>query len=193
MNDAAEKRAQATRLCRRLDLAPIPAEGGYFRRSFTASDDIEAPARLGGGTRKVLSCIYFLLYDDFNAMHRMRTNEVWCHHSGGVLNLHLLDKNGTLITHRLGDPLAHPDNRPQAVAPADTWISAELEDPQDWALFTCVVAPGFEPTDYIFANRAEMIEKYPDHAALFLRVIRIKASGETDLDYTSPRLTGDGA
>jgi len=180
---------QAKAIAKKLGLQPIPIEGGYYAAAFRSPDTIEAPKRLGGGARKVVSTIYFMLHKDFNTMHRMRTNEIWCYHGGATLTLYELKEDGTLITHKLGDVLEAEENQPQVVIEAYSWMAAELPRADDYVLVTCCVAPGWEPTDYEFANRKDMCAKYPAHKDLFTRLIRVKAGSEgTDMDYKSPPL-----
>jgi len=188
-HDARTKADQAKAIARKLKMEPIPTEGGYFAGKFRSPDKIESPKRYGGGPRIVVSTIYFLLYRDFNTMHRMRNNEIWCWHGGGTLTLYELKPDGTLITHKLGDALAAPENQPQVVIEAFSWMAAELENEDDWVLVTCCVAPGFELTDYEFADRAKLSAEFPAHTAVFKRMIRVKpGSSGTDLDYHSPPL-----
>ena len=186
-HESQSRKEQAKAIAKKLNLEPIPVEGGYYAATFRSPDEIESPGRLGGGPRKVVSTIYFMLHKDFNTMHRMRTNEIWCYHGGATLTLHELRDDGTLRSHKLGDVLEAKENQPQVVIEAKSWMAAELEDDNDYVLVTCCVAPGWEPTDYEFANRDTMCAKYPQHRDLFTRLIRVKAnSAETDLDYQSP-------
>jgi uncharacterized protein len=186
---SSSKAEQAKAIATKLKLEPIPVEGGYFAATFRSPDKIKAPQRYGGGERIVFSTIYFLVYKDFNTMHRMRTNEIWCYHGGATLTLYELKPDGTLITHKVGDVLESEENQSQVVIEANSWQASELANPDDYFLGTCCVTPGFEPPDYEFANLDEMCAKYPQHKDLFRRLIRVKAnSAETDLDYKSPPL-----
>ena len=188
-HDSRSRGEQARAIAKKLNLEPIPVEGGYYASTFRSPDTIESPTRLGGGSRKVASTIYFMLYKDFNTMHRMRTNEIWCYHGGATLTLYELKNDGTLITHKLGNVLEAKENQPQVVIEAFSWMAAELTNENDYVLVTCCVAPGWEPTDYEFANLNDMCAKYPEHKDLFTRLIRVKAnSTETDMDYQSPPL-----
>jgi predicted cupin superfamily sugar epimerase len=181
------KHQQAVAIAKKLELEPIPSEGGYFKLKFRSPDKIESPARLGGGLRNVMSVIYFMVYRDFNAMHRMRTNEIWCYHGGGTIKLYGLSDDGILSTHKLGHVLDDEQNVSQVVMEAGTWIFAELEQEDDYCLLTCVVTPAFEFSDYEFADRDQMIARHPQHEHLFRKFIRVKPdSTETDLDYSSP-------
>ena len=185
--DLSSRGEQAKAIARKLKLEPIPVEGGYYAATFRSADEIESPKRLGGGLRKVASAIYFMLYKDFNTMHRMRTNEIWCYHGGATLTLYEIKDDGTLITHKLGNVLEAEENQAQVVIEANSWMAAELANDDDYVLVTCCVAPGWEPTDYEFANLKDMCAKHPEHKDLFTRLIRVKAnSSETDMDYQSP-------
>jgi uncharacterized protein len=194
-NNLLSREEQAKAIARKLKMEPIPVEGGYYAPKFRSPDTIESPKRLGGGSRIVVSTIYFLLYKDFNTMHRMRTNEIWCYHGGGTLKLHELKPDGTLITHKLGNVLEADDNQSQVVIEAFSWMASELEDDSDYVVVTCCVAPGFDLTglDYEFPDRAEMCAQYPRHKDLFMRLVRVKAnSTKTDMDYASPSLVRTG-
>jgi predicted cupin superfamily sugar epimerase len=139
--------------------------------------------------RPVVTVIYFLLYRDFNTMHKMGAHEVWTYHSGSPLTLYQLREDGELTVHRLGNLLEAAENRPQVVIEANCWMAAELERPDDYVLVSCMVSPGFEPADCEFANRDILCAKYPQHRELFMRLIRVKpGSGATDASYRSPPL-----
>jgi uncharacterized protein len=185
--DSANMGEQAKAIAKKLKLTPIRTEGGYYAPTFVSADAVEAPERLGGGVRKVASTIYFMLYKDFNTMHRMRTNEIWCYHSGATLTLYELKEDGKLITHKLGHVLEAEENQAQVVIEAYSWMAAELANHNDYVLVTCCVVPGWEERDYEFANLKDMCAKYPKHRDLFTRLIRVKAnSTATDKDYQSP-------
>ena len=68
------------------------------------------------------------------------------------LNVHVLDKNGTLVTHKLGNTLSHPNAVFQAVVPAGLWFAAECANPATFALAGCTVAPGFEFSEFELAD-----------------------------------------
>ena len=182
---------QAKAIARKLKMEPIPTEGGYWAPVFRSPDEIESPKRYGGGPRIVVSTIYFLLYRDFNTMHRMRNNEIWCYHGGATLTLHEIKQDGTLVTHKLGNVLDAKENQSQVVIQAFSWMASELEHEDDYVFVTCCVAPGFDLSgvDYEFADRDEMCAKYPKHKDLFMRLIRVgKNSSKTDMKYQSPPL-----
>ena len=63
-----------------LDLELLPLEGGLFRRTFT-----------GGGATAIL---FMLIGDDFSAMHRLASDEIYFHHAGSPLRMLLIDPQG---------------------------------------------------------------------------------------------------
>src|SRR4051812_17283303 len=67
----------AAEVVRLLALEPLPQEGGFFRRT------AESQIILTADARRLYSVIYsFLTPEDFSAMHRMSTDEIWCFHAG---------------------------------------------------------------------------------------------------------------
>ncbi|MFM0735692.1 cupin domain-containing protein [Paraburkholderia xenovorans] len=159
-------------LIRRFDLKPHP-EGGFFSetyRSFarvTRGDD----PRESSDTRSASTAIYYLLCDGaHSAWHRIKSDEVWHFYAGAPLNVHVLDKNGTLVTHRLGNTLTHPNAVFQAVVPAGLWFAAECADPATFALVGCTVAPGFEFSEFELADADALKARHPQHAALIARL-----------------------
>ena len=155
-------------LIRRLKLEPNP-EGGYFRETYRAGSNV-----LREGERDVLSAstaIYFLLCDGAHSVwHRIRSDEVWHFYAGDPLDVHVLDANGALVTHRLGNALVHADTVFQAVVKAGDWFAAECRDASGAALVGCTVAPGFEFSEFELAAQGELEARYPLHRELIARM-----------------------
>lgn len=79
----------AQEVIRRLNLAPLPTEGGWFRR--TAESELRVP----GSDRRACSAIYFLVTPEgFSALHRVDAVESWCFHAGDPLELLVLPEGG---------------------------------------------------------------------------------------------------
>jgi len=156
----------AEEVIRALGLLPHP-EGGFYRETFRAPPlPFELP---GQGVRSASTSIYFLLAgDDFSALHRVRSDEVWHHYLGATLELHLLDpRRGHRVT-RLGARLDRGE-RPQEVVPRDVYQAARLAPPEAgearprFALCGCTVAPGFDFADFEMPPRAELLSAFPAH------------------------------
>src|SRR6185437_9692052 len=97
----------------------------------------------GSADRSASTAIYYLLCDGgHSAWHRIRSDEVWHFYAGDPIDVHVLDANGTLVTHRLGNALEHADTLFQAVVKAGDWFAAECHDEEGAALAGCTVAPG---------------------------------------------------
>jgi predicted cupin superfamily sugar epimerase len=52
------------------------------------------------------------------------------------------------------------------------WQGSFLNEGGSFALMGTTVAPGFESADFELAKRAELLEKYPNHRDLILRLTR---------------------
>ena len=63
-----------------LDLELLPLEGGLFRRTF-----------IGAGASAIL---FMLIGDDFSAMHRLSSDEIYFHHAGSPLRMLLIHPDG---------------------------------------------------------------------------------------------------
>jgi predicted cupin superfamily sugar epimerase len=155
-------------LIRRFDLQPHP-EGGYFRETYRCAAKV---SREGSDeTRAASTAIYYLLCDGaHSAWHRIRSDEVWHFYAGEPLLVHVLDRKGELVTHRLGNPLTHQATVFQAVVSAGLWFAAECEDPATFALAGCTVAPGFEFSEFELADVDALRSAYPAHAAFIARL-----------------------
>jgi predicted cupin superfamily sugar epimerase len=157
----------------RLGLQRHP-EGGYYRETYRAADQIAAEALPGrySGPRHAATSIYFLLTDrEFSALHRLKSDEVWLFHAGSDLTVHVIDPDGTYRAHRVGLDLDR-GAEPQAVVPAGCWFGSTVDEPGGYALVGCTVAPGFDFADFELARRAELTRAFPQHAELIARLTR---------------------
>jgi predicted cupin superfamily sugar epimerase len=156
----------------RLRLEPHP-EGGRYRRTFRAPLILpQAALPSFTGDRAASTAIYFLLADDqFSALHRLRSDEVWHFYAGSALIVHVIEPGGKYIELLLGsDPTSGEDF--QAVVPAGCWFGSSLRQPNTWALVGCTVAPGFDFEDFEMAKRAELTAQYPQHRNIIERLTR---------------------
>lgn len=156
----------------RLDLEPHP-EGGWFSKSYES--DLMLPLSIHSGSSGERNCstsIYFLISgDNFSAFHRLRSDEMWYHHSGGALAIEILEAGDTHRQKVIG--AIEKGYKPQALAPSGTWFGSHLLGDQDWALVGCSVSPGFDYSDFEIGNRENLIRDYPDHAELIRLLTRI--------------------
>ena len=152
----------------RLGLKPLDREGGYFRRTWLS--DFSIPNEFLGdnypaGKHSAGTAIYFLITrDQFSAMHRLQTDEIWLHHLGDPLEMLMLHPNGQGEIAPIGPDLAL-DQSPQHTCPANTWqgtLIAPEHGRVGYALGSCIMAPGFEWSDFELGERDELISSYPD-------------------------------
>jgi predicted cupin superfamily sugar epimerase len=155
-----------------LKLQPHPKEGGFFREIYRSADRLGAdhlPARYLGGTRTVSTAIYYLLKPGtISAIHRLASDEIFHLYLGGPVRMLQFDSGGgrEIV---LGQDLA-AGQQLQVVVPHGVWQGSHLEPGADFALLGCTVAPGFEYADYEHGKRRELLERYPQHAALISRL-----------------------
>ncbi len=132
-----------------LSLAAHP-EGGFYRETYRSEH---------------LSTIdYVLLGRQFSGWHRVAgRDEVWNHHQGGRLALHLIDPNGVYSSVELGRTLH------SAVVPADWWQAAEALD-DAWVHTGCTVAAPFTFDAFTMADDS-LFDTYP-HLSAHERLLR---------------------
>jgi len=146
-------------------------EGGYYRETHRDSARVAREGAGGAATHAASTAIYYLLCERaYSAWHRIRADEVWHFYAGCPLHVHVLEADGSLTTHRLGNALEHGDAVFQAVVKAGCWFAAERSDPDGFSLVGCTVAPGFEFSEFELADAASLRAAYPRHAALIARL-----------------------
>ena len=156
-------------LVRDLGLAAHP-EGGWFCETYRSAERVPAsalPARFGGDRSMATSILYLLFMVERSRFHRLRADEVWCHHAGNQMLLHLLERGGVRQVQVGG-------GTPQALVPHGTWFAAEVGDytsmdRQGFSLVSCFVSPGFEYEDFELADRDALLAEFPAERELILR------------------------
>lgn len=138
------------------DLEPIPREGGLFRQTWAGPERAD-------GRPEGTAIVGLLIADDFSALHRLPTDEIWHHYLGDPLNLLLLAPDGTVRTPVLGPDL-RAGQQIQLTVPAGTWMGGRVAQPGSWTLFGCTMAPGFTFEGYEHGNAADLTARYPSEA-----------------------------
>jgi uncharacterized protein len=159
-------------LIRRFALQPHP-EGGYYRETYRGEQRVsrESPVSGDACAYAASTAIYYLLSDGaHSAWHRIRSDEIWHFYAGEALNVYVLNGDGSVTTHRLGNALADRDAVFQTVVKAGAWFAAECADPATYALVGCTVAPGFEFSEFELADVDALIAQYPAHRELIARL-----------------------
>jgi hypothetical protein len=149
----------ARALIDRHGLQPHP-EGGWFRETWRAAHQVPTPF----GRRPAGTVIAFLIGGEHvSRLHRLHQDEVWLHHAGPGLVLHLITPGGDHASHELS-----AEGSLQVVVPAGTWLGAEA--PDGWALVGCACMPGFDFADLELGERDRLVARYPQHAHLIDRL-----------------------
>jgi predicted cupin superfamily sugar epimerase len=150
-----------------LNLLPHP-EGGYYREVFRSTEEVN---RVGSAeVKQACTSIYYLLEDaDFSGFHRIASDEIWYFHKGQPLIIHVIQKDGTLISHELSDKSTGSFS---VIVQAGLWFAAELKAGQGFALVSCAVAPGFDFSEFEMAKQDELVLQYPQHEVLLTRMCR---------------------
>jgi len=143
-----------------LNLQPHPREGGFFRRTYTASGTVDLPR----GTRPAGTAIYFLLEPkEFSQMHVLDSDEIFHFYLGDPVEMLQLNPDGSSSVFTLGPDLQAGQNV-QLTVPAGVWQGTQLIGDGKAALLGCTVTPGFDFADYRSASYAELVAKWPEEA-----------------------------
>ncbi|MGH3647390.1 MAG: cupin domain-containing protein [Micromonosporaceae bacterium] len=130
-----------------LELLPHP-EGGWYRETWRSPIAFE-PQGYGGRRAAATGILFLLAPAEESRWHRVRSDELWLWHSGGPLEL-TLGGDGSAPAGReslpLGDDLS-AGQLPQRLVSAGTWQAARPATNRE-VLVSCVVAPGFDFTDF---------------------------------------------
>lgn len=173
------KKPTTDELIKLLGLQPLPAEGGYFSVTYTSDERIQADAlpERYNNARSLGGAIYFLeTTEQFSAMHKLPTDELYYHHLGDPLEMLFLYPDGSGEKRILGPDLM-AGQQLQIVALRHCWHgSRPLPGGNNgFTLVSTSMAPGFDESDSIFANRDELIRLYPDFSSLVESLTRIKS------------------
>jgi hypothetical protein len=163
-------------LIRHLGLEPLPVEGGWFRQTYLAAENIPRdalPARYGDA-KPFGTAIYFLLTDEpdcFSALHKLPTDEIYHFYLGDPVEMLLLHPDGRSERVVLG-PDVMRGQRVQFVAPRDAWQGSRLVAGGKFALLGTTMAPGFTLPDFALGARDALVRAYPGEADMIRALTR---------------------
>ncbi|HTQ64934.1 MAG TPA: cupin domain-containing protein [Puia sp.] len=149
-------------------------EGGYFKENYR-SDLLIAKEHLPEsfhGNRPASTSIYFLLEkEQFSALHRIASDEIWHFYVGDCITIYEFKEDGHLTEHHLGnDP--EKNESFQVLINAGSWFGAKLKNGGEYALVGCTVAPGFDFAEFEMAERSFLLQLYPAHTNLIMSLTR---------------------
>ncbi|MEM7333607.1 MAG: cupin domain-containing protein [Chloroflexota bacterium] len=159
----------ANQLIDLLNLEPLPHEGGYFRRTYLAKDTVPADAlpKRYGRSMPIGSCIYYLItIDNFSAMHRLQTDEIYHFYSGDPVELLLLYPEGSGEIVKLGTDFG-AGMHPQFVVSRGAWQGSIVQPNGDfgYALIGTTMAPAYDDASFELGNKADLMAQYPEFRA----------------------------
>ncbi|MBU2690879.1 MAG: cupin domain-containing protein [Candidatus Eisenbacteria bacterium] len=158
----------AEEIIQKLQLKPLPHEGGYYRETYRSGFNIPTGALPSNydKDRHASTAIYYLLTPDtFSALHLLPADELFHFYCGDPVEMLQLHADGAGELIKIGNDLKQ-DHRPQILTPAGSWQGSRLVSGGKYALMGTTMVPGFEFTDYKAAVRTELISKYPEFEEL---------------------------
>ena len=161
------ERPSADELRRHWGLAEMQTEQVFFIQTYV-------DPKSGADGRSLCSAIIAMVTDDpatFSDMHRLPTDELWLFHLGDPIELLLLHPDGRDELVILGpDVLAGQEI--QHVVPAGTWMGARLRAGGEYGVWGNTMAPGYALSDFVGANAADLIARWPQRADLIAALTR---------------------
>jgi predicted cupin superfamily sugar epimerase len=175
---------QAQKLIRHFQMQKIPAEGPWFTVTYRSEDVLEAnslPSRYQGN-RVAGTAIYAVqTKEDFSAIHKLATDEIWHFYGGDPLEMLLLypDGRGEIV---IIGPDVFKGQHPQLVVPRDVWQGSMPigAGPESYSFFGNTLAPGFEFDDFQMGYRDELQAKYPQFADDIVRLTRAEFQSKSN-------------
>ena len=158
----------ANDIIQRLELAPLPGEGGFFRENYRSQLTIPSevlPTGYAGNRQAATAIYYFLTPDTCSLLHRLTGDEIFHFYLGDPVEMLQLHPDGAGELIIIGSELA-AGMRPQVLVPAGSWQGSRLVSGGQFALMGTTMAPGFEFADYTGATRNELTEHYRQYAEL---------------------------
>lgn len=160
-------------LIEKLKLEPHP-EGGYFREVYRADELIKLehlPDRYKVDHTFSTSIYYLLKGDQVSTFHRLKSDELWNFYTGSSLTLYVISDVGEYSKIKLGSNLENGEVF-QTVIPSGSLFGATVNDKSSFSLVGCVVAPGFEFSDFELGKREELLKQFPQHREIIEKLTR---------------------
>ena len=145
---------------KKLDLVPLPEEGGFYRETFRSKRNILSKEL---GEKSECTAIYYLITEEsFSALHVVDQDEIFHFYAGSPVEMFQFDKDGNSKYVTIGNDIMN-DQAPQVVVPHGIWQGTKLKNPKKdaWSLLGCTVSPGFDFENFHVKSRKELCELYP--------------------------------
>lgn len=149
----------------KLNLKPLPQEGGYYFETYRSNQYIASEALDGlyPGPRSVATAIYYLVTPEtFSVMHRIIGDEMFHFYAGDPIEMFQILPDGTGVDVLIGNKVMEGQH-PQVLVKGGVWQGLRLQGEGKWALMGTTVAPGFEFEDFEVGDRDVLCREFPQH------------------------------
>ncbi len=154
----------------KLNLKPLPFEGGYYFETYRSDERISLSQY--SGERSLCTAIYYLLTPDtFSAIHRLKSDEIFHFYAGDPVEMLLLYPDGSHSVITIGPDVAN-GQQPQVVVPKLVWQGCRLIGNGNFALMGTTVSPGFEFEDFELGDRDLLMKEYPSISGIIEKYTR---------------------
>ena len=139
-----------------LGLEPLPLEGGMWAQTLKDENS---------------TAIYYLLTkNNFSAMHKLESVEVYHYYAGAPAKMLLLDSSG-----KVEEPVLSSDldsgHRPQIIVEPGVWQGSKTTG--EWTLLGTTMAPPYSQEMFQLADREELLKGWPDSKEKIYELTRI--------------------
>ena len=139
-----------------LGLEPLPLEGGMWAQTLKDKNS---------------TAIYYLLTkNNFSAMHKLESVEVYHYYAGAPAKMLLLDSSGKVEEPVLGSDL-DSGHRPQIIVEPGVWQGSKTTG--EWTLLGTTMAPPYSQEMFQLADREELLKGWPDSKEKIYELTRI--------------------
>ncbi len=158
-------------------MKPLPVEGGYYAVTHIADEQLVAealPTRYKS-SRMLSGAIYYLVTkEQFSALHKLPTDELYYYHYGDPMEMLFLGPNGNGERKILGIQLAS-GQQPQLLAPRNWWQGSRPlpGGTHGFTLVSTSMAPAYHERDPVFGERETLKFQYPEYADIINSLSRI--------------------
>lgn len=137
-------------------------EGGYYVETYQSEVETDG--------RPIASSIHFLLTDqNFSAFHRLDAQELWYYHYGAALHVEMIHQDGTHQTVKIGPNLDEGEVL-QYCVPKGAIFGSHVT--HGFSVVGCMVAPAFQYQGFELCQREALLERYPEHKDIIMRLTR---------------------
>jgi len=154
----------AQELIKLLGLKPLDQEGGYYIETYRSSENKD-------GKSLATAIFYLLTPDTFSALHRLPSDEIYHFYLGNSVEMLQLFPDGSGKVIVLGQDVEKGEQL-QVVVPRGVWQGSRLKEGGKFALMGTTMSPGFDFTDYETGKQNVLVEKYPDHKDLIIKLTK---------------------